>query len=269
MMSIAMASQKGGVGKTTICVNLAYSVARRGWNTLLVDSDPQGAVGLSLAKSTRSKPGFFDYLGGQQNFRDLVLATRLPEFSILPAGQYDALMRLGAHLYDPKARITDLLRAAKLAGFQAVIIDTAAGLTGITEDIVKNVDFVVLPQQAEPLAVRSIPHMLETMARFRAEGSGAKLAGVLISMVMEDSATSLQVAQELRQVLPKELVFRQSIPRLPSFVEASAYGVPVALLKQNPPPEAFLFDQIAAELETRVGLRRPQEHEHRHSNLLD
>lgn len=269
MISIATASQKGGVGKTTICVNLAYSVARRGWNLLLVDTDPQGAVGLSLARSTRVRAGFYDFLGGHQNLRELVLPTRLPEFSIMPAGQYDTIMRMGVQLFDSGARIRDLLRAAQLAGFDVVLFDTAAGLTGVTESIIKSVDYALLPQQSEPLAVRSVPHMLETLARFRAEGSGVKVAGVLLSMVMEDSPTSLQVARELRQILPPDLMFKQSIPRLPSFLEASAYGVPVGLLRQNPPPEAFLFDQIAAELEARIGLHRPPENGQRHPSLLD
>jgi chromosome partitioning protein len=80
---------------------------------------------------------------------------------------------------------------------------------------------------------------------------------------------SLQVARELRQVLPAEIVFKQSIPRLPSFLDAAAQGVPVALLKKNPPPEALLFDQIAAELEERTGLAREQDKGFRHASLLD
>ena len=59
MIAIATASQKGGVGKTTLCINLAYSLAKRGWRVLLVDTDPQGAVGLSLAKSAKTRDGFY------------------------------------------------------------------------------------------------------------------------------------------------------------------------------------------------------------------
>lgn len=269
MITIATASQKGGVGKTTLCINLAYSLARRGWKTLLIDTDPQGAVGLSLARSTRHKNGYYDFLAGAADLTDSVITTRLPEFSLLPSGHYDAFARLSlppAHLLQ---RLRDLLRAAELAGFECVMFDTAAGLTGMTELVVKNSDFALVPQQSEPLAVRSVPHLLEALARFRSEGAGVKVAGILLSMVMNDSPVSLQVARELRQVLPPELVFKQSIPRLPSFLDAAAQGVPVALLKINPPPEALLFDQIAAELEERVGLIREQEKGYRHASLLD
>ena len=269
MITIATASQKGGVGKTTVCVNLAYSLARRGWTTLLVDTDPQGAVGLSLAKSTRQKAGFYDFIAGNGEVKDFILGTRLPEFSILPTGHFDAVSRQGLHTEDVPRRIRDLLRGAELHGVDCVLVDTAAGLTGVTEMVVKAVDYVLIPQQSEPLAVRSVPHMLETLARFRAEGAGTKVAGVLLSMVMNDSAVSLQVARELRQVLPAELLFTQSIPRLQSFLEASAHGLPVALLKKNPPPEALLFDQIAAELEERVGLVRDKEQAYHHASLLD
>lgn len=269
MIAVSTASQKGGVGKTTLCVNLAYSLARRGWNTLLVDTDPQGAVGLSLARSTREKRGFYDFLASGLDFSAVLLPTRLPEFSIVPAGQYDACMRHGMTGEDAPARLRDLLRAAELRGFDCVLLDTAAGLNGLTEAVIKASDYVIIPQQAEPLAARSIPHMLETLARFRAEGAPVKVAAILLTMVMTDQEMSLKVARELRQMLPPELMFKQSIPRLPSFLEASARGVPVALLKHNPPPEALLFDQIAAELEDRIGLSRQREYSHSHASLLD
>ncbi len=271
MISIATASQKGGVGKTTLCINLAYSLARRGWKTLLIDTDPQGAVGLSLARSTRQKRGFYDVLAQQAALLEVIIPTRLPEFVLVPCGQYDAIARLGTAALgsDLSSRLRDMLRAAETAGFECVLIDTAAGLTGVTEQVLKVCDYVLLPQQSEPLAARSVPHLLETLARFRSEGSGAKVAGVLLSMVMSDSPVSLQVARELRQVLPAELMFKQSVPRLPSFLEAAAQGIPLALLRANPPPEALLFDQIAAELEERVGLARDTDPHYRHASLLD
>lgn len=270
VIAIATASQKGGVGKTTLCINLAYSLARRGWTTLLVDTDPQGGVGLSLARSTRSKQGFYDFICGEKNFSRLVLPTRLPELQILPSGQYDACVRQGWAPQEVPARLADLLRAAELHGVHCVIMDTAAGLNGMSESVVKACDYVILPQQAEPLAVRSVPHMLETLARFRSEGAGVKVAGILMTMVLPDNQISQKVVNELRSTLPADLMFDQVVPRMNSFLEASAMGVPVALLKRNPPPEALIFDQIAAEIEQRAGLL--EEHEAsqtQHGSLLD
>lgn len=268
MIAVATASQKGGVGKTTLCVNLAYSLARRGWRVLLADTDPQGAVGLSLAKSTRGKPGFYDFLRQGVDLSGIILPTRLPELSILPAGHYDDYARQGG-FRDVAGRMRDLLRSAELAGMDCVLLDTAAGLMGVTETVIKASDYVVIPQQSEPLAVRSIPHMLETLARFRAEGAAVKVAGILLTMVMTEHEMSIRVARELRQMLPPDLLFRQSIPRVSAFLDASALGIPIALLQRNPPPEALIFDQLAAELEQRTGLHRNREPLHGHASLLD
>lgn len=269
MIAIATASQKGGVGKTTLSINLAYSLAKRGWRVLLVDTDPQGGVGLSLAKSAKAREGFHEFLVRGGDLSKIVVPTRLPELEIVPAGQYDACARQGWPVHEVPARMADLLRAAELRGVDIVLIDTAAGMGGTTEAVVKACDFVILPQQSEPLAVRSVPHLLETLARFRAEGAGVRVAGILLTMVMQEQAMSVKVAQELREMLPPNLMFQQTVPRLASFLEASALGVPVALTKRQPPPEALIFDQIAAELEQRAGLVKEHGREHGHASLLD
>jgi chromosome partitioning protein len=269
VIAISTASQKGGVGKTTLCINLAYSLARRGWRVLLVDTDPQGGVGLSLAKSTKSREGFYEYLVRGGDLARLVVTTRLPELEVMPAGQYDTCARSGWAIHEAPQRLADLLRAAELRGLDVVLFDTAAGLNGMSETVVKACDFVILPQQSEPLAIRSVPHMLETLARFRAEGAGVKVAGILLTMVMREHEMSLRVARELREMLPANLMFQQSIPRLPSFLDASALGVPVALTRRNPPPEALIFDQIAAELEQRTGMAAQRERNQPHASLLD
>jgi chromosome partitioning protein len=167
------------------------------------------------------------------------------------------------------ARLADLLRSAELRGIDCVLMDTAAGLNGMSESVVKACDYVILPQQAEPLAVRSVPHMLETLSRFRAEGAGVKVAGILMTMVMGESQISQKVVTELRAMLPADLMFEHNVPRLPSFLEASAMGVPVALLKKNPPPEAIIFDQLAAEIEQRAGFAHERESSQSHASLLD
>lgn len=269
MIAIATASQKGGVGKTTLCINLAYSLAKRGWRVLLVDTDPQGAVGLSLAKSAKTRDGFYEFLMRGGDLNRIVVPTRLPELEIITAGRPETCSREGWAVHEVPGRLADLLRAAELRGVDVVLLDTAAGVSGTTEAVVKACDFVILPQQAEPLAIRSVPHLLETLARFRAEGAGVRVAGILLTMVMNDQAMSVKVARELREMLPANLMFQQSIPRLPSFLDASALGVPVALTKRHPPPEALIFDQIAAELEQRTELYKPTEKEPGHASLMD
>ena len=268
VIALATASQKGGVGKTTVCINLGHALARRGWNVLLVDTDPQGGIGLSLSRSTRKKRGFYDFLvhGGQ--VRTHILPTRLPEFSILPCGQPDEFLRK-QDLSTVPDRLVDLLRQTEIQGYDCVILDTAAGLSGLSEVVVRKADWVLIPQQAEPLAVRSVPLLLETLARFRAEGAPVRFAGILLTMLMEAQQASLKVAKELRQMLPAQLLFSQAIPRDPLFLEASALGLPLSLLRRNPPPAALMFDQLAAELEERIGLQQSKDQTESHASLLD
>jgi len=270
VIALAVASQKGGVGKTTVCLNLAHALARRGWNTLVVDTDPQGGVGLSLSRTTRQRRGFIDFLGGASEVRPFILPTRLPEFSILPVGQTDALEKIAARtLENAPARIQELLRQLDLLRFDCVILDTAAGLSGLSEYVVRASDFVMIPQQAEPLAVRSLPLLMETLARFRAEGSPTRMAGILLTMLQSDHEASVQVAREIQQMLPNQFLLTPSVPRDPLFLEASALGLPVSLVRKNPPPAALLFDQLAAELEQRIGLAAQKENTFTHATLLD
>ncbi len=268
VIALATASQKGGVGKTTVCINLGHALARRGWNVLLVDTDPQGGIGLSLSRSTRRKRGFYDFLNQGGDIRPLILRTRLPEFSILPSGLPDEFMRRGQLDRVPE-KLRELLRQCDLLGYDCVIMDTAAGMTSVTEVAVRNADWVLIPQQAEPLAVRSIPLLMETLARFRREGSAVRVAGILLTMLMANQEASLKVARELRQMLPAPLLFNQAIPRDALFLEASALGLPLALMRKNPPTAALIFDQLAAELEERIGLLQRKEQQPNHASLLD
>lgn len=268
MIALATASQKGGVGKTTVCINLGHALARRGWNTLLVDTDPQGGIGLSLSRNTRKKRGFYDFMMDGGNVRPLILPTRLPEFSILPCGQPDNFMKQGK-APDAPQKIQDLLRQCDLLGYDIVVMDTAAGLSSITEVAVRGADWVLIPQQAEPLAVRSVPLLLETLARFRAEGSKVRVAGILLTMLLTNHDASLKVARELREMLPAAFLFSQAIPRDPLFLEASAHGLPLGLLRKNPPAAALLFDQLAADIEERTGLNSRKDHLQSHASLLD
>ena len=88
MITIAVSSQKGGVGKTTLCINLAHSFARNGRKTLLVDADPQGSVGLSLTRQSRVLPGFYDLMADPvYPIERLIVPTRLETLSLVAAGQ--------------------------------------------------------------------------------------------------------------------------------------------------------------------------------------
>ncbi|MBP7949828.1 MAG: ParA family protein [Verrucomicrobiales bacterium] len=269
MISLAITSQKGGVGKTTAAVNLAYSLARRGWHVLLIDTDPQGSVGLSLSEKARKCPGFYDAANSGALVLPMVLPTRLPELEILPAGQAHSFFRLLPEGVDGVATVRRVLDEVAQRHFDLVVFDTPAGLTGFSGDVLHVADFAVLPQQAEPLGLRSIPQILEALRHLRQKGARIELAGILLTMVQQESPEAQQIIREVRALLPGKLLLNTMVPRDPAFLKASSAGVPLGLLYRNPPAAALVFDQLAAELETRMRLNPPADETSEYTRLMD
>jgi chromosome partitioning protein len=253
MRSVAIVSAKGGVGKTTLALNLALALARRPWRTLLVDADPQGAIGASLHKKTASA-GLAGYLAGRTTLEAALVQTRLPELVLLPIGPLAVQDTQGfaEHLADGKA--LGALAATASPRFDVMLVDTPAGFAGITMGALRASHYALAPLQAEPIALRALTQLLDVLAVLRQEQRRVKLAGVALTMLQLRNRESLSVAQETWAKLPPEIVLETNIPRDPIFLEASAVGVPVGLLRQSPPPIASLFDRLATELEPRLEL---------------
>jgi chromosome partitioning protein len=130
------------------------------------------------------------------------------------------------------------------------LIDTAAGLFGVTADVIACSDAVLIPQQSEPLGVRSVPKMLEGLGRIRMLNPRLVVLGVALTMVQHDLAESREAAQALRQLLPQGMVFQTSVPRDGIFVRASAKGLPVGIMEDGAGALA-VFDSLRAEIEAK------------------
>ena len=251
-LSIAFASLKGGVGKTTTALNCAYAFARRGSRTLLVDTDPQGAIGLSL-DGVGDRPGLAASVASSDAALAGVMKTRLPELQILPMGAVDAM---DVDKFSQSARETDALRRIVQRSqqeYDVVLFDTPAGLGGMTRLALEAVDSVVAVAQCEPLALRSLPRLLELLARLREEGADCSLLGVVGNMSSFRDSVVLASLEELWG-LYRDQVFETAIPRDSMFLQASRAGVPLGLLSRRPPGVAAVFDSLVAEIEARLGI---------------
>jgi len=263
--TLALISQKGGVGKTTIAVNLSYSLAKRGWKVLLVDADLQGGVGFSLTEKSKDVIGYHDFLSGLESIErdrigEALIRTRLPGLSLFTRGSRRALDRI---LSDPESATPDFGRVRELheaiigLEFDLVLYDTPSGVHPLSVGLTRVVDALLVPQQAGPLCLRSLPQVLRMVASARAcdeEGDRPRLAGFVLSITDPDDPSNLVDQREFRDLLPIELVFETIVPAHRDFREASRKGVPVAMLRERPSASSLIFDQLAAELESRLNL---------------
>ena len=213
-----------------------------------IRKDPSG---LSLTRQSRLLSGFYDYLTDPGIPLDrLIVPTRLETFSLVASGQasdYEAGGGMGAHL----ARVRAFLRSVSARGFDLCLIDTAAGLFGLTGDVIASSDAIMIPQQAEPLGIRSVPKLLEGLNRLRVMNPRLSVLGVCLTMVQHDLAESTEAAEALRQLLPADMVFNTQIPRDGLFVRASARGLPVGVLEDGAGAQV-VFDSLRAEIEAKL-----------------
>lgn len=252
MRILAISSQKGGVGKTTVSINTAYAFARSGKKVLLVDVDPQGSVGLSLSRKSSMIKGIYDYIMEPSlRIEQIIVPTRMDTMSIVTAGQ-DSLAGITAAVEPHSAaRLREFFRKAELLGYDMCIVDTAAGLFGFSAEVLNYAHAVMAPQQCEPLGIRSIPKMLEAILKKREENPRLKVLGVLLTMVQPQLEESVESARGIMKLLPPDLVFDTQIPRNDLFVKASAKGLPVSVI-----PEAvslgLIFDSLVREIEKKL-----------------
>jgi len=249
---VVIASQKGGVGKTTVALNLAVALAERGRRTLLADLDPQGAIGLSLAKGDTELVGLAELLAGVATPAEAVVATRLAGLSLLPRGRLDAT---DVDSFETEVARADALERALSAcdkSFDVLVVDTPSGLGRVTTAALACADFALLAFQTESLSLRSVGQALKGVEHVQAtRNPRLRLVGILPTLVERERHGSQTVLSEIWNGFPDAL--ETIVPRTEAFAHASTLGVPVGFLgSEAGAPEARRFDLLADEIEGRM-----------------
>lgn len=249
---IAITNQKGGVGKTTTSINLAYYLAKMGKRTLLIDLDPQGNAtsGLGIDKQTLG-PTMTDVMQESRSLVEVIIETEHKNLSIAPSTPY--LANTEVELAQAKRRFSRLKYAVEqVHAYEFIIIDCPPSLSLLTVNGLISARYVLLPVQAEFYALEGLGQLLETMKLVRKNMNPTlDLIGVLPTMMDSRTSLSTQVYEEIKKYFPGK-VFKHTIPRNIRLAEAPSHGVPIGVYDRFS-KGARAYKGLAKEVVERVG----------------
>ncbi len=251
MRIIAVANQKGGVGKTTTAINAAAGLAEFGYRVLLIDLDPQGnaSTGFGVATNDRSLTSY-DLLLEQASIADVIKVSTFPNVWIVPSNSDLASADIDLVANEKRSFLLhDALRSTEIRelGYDFVIVDCPPSLSLLTVNALVACDSVLVPLQAEFFALEGLSQLMLTIRDIRKTANpDLRIEGVLITMADGRNRLSQQVEADARENLG-DLVFETTIPRNVRVSEAPSFALPV--LSYDPQSKgAEAYRKLALEL---------------------
>ena len=225
---IAIANQKGGVGKTTTAVKITASIGDYGYRVLLVDADPQGNAtsGFGIQKRTVDR-STYEVLLGQCSARDAILTTPFKGVELIPSSMALAAAELElADMRDRVMRLKEELVRVK-DEYDFILIDCPPSLGMVTLNALSACDSLIIPIQCEYYALEGLSQLVTTVRQVkRLYNPGIEIEGVRLTMYDGRLNLTLQVVDEVKKYFP-EKVFKNVIPRNVRLSEAPSFGQPV------------------------------------------
>lgn len=234
MKLLAIANQKGGVGKTTTAVNLSACLAAKGKRVLLIDLDPQGNATSAVGLEDTAGHSLYEALIGHANINEKIISTRFDCLSMIPAdldlaGAEIEVARLDDHL----TRLRDVLAGLNTeTEFDYMFLDCPPSLGILMTNALAAAHQLLIPLQCEYFALEGLSKIVHLVSQIRAVNDRLSIGGIIMTMYDARTNLSQQVVNEVRKHFP-DLVYQTIIPRSVRLGEAPSFGKPIIEYEPN------------------------------------
>ena len=230
---IAIASQKGGVGKTITALNLGHCMSRLGSRIMLIDGDPQGGMGITSNLSKQTDLGLMNLLKNEAKPEEIIFTTKEKTMSVVWLGSIQPSEVLFLESEARSGTFGMLIRSLT-EGYDYIIIDAPAGVGGIAASLLSISDSVIMAINCRAISLKTIPLFLKLIKSIKSDLNPRLLfEGALITMFDSKKDLERQILGQIRKSLPNDAFFKTMIPYDEYYEKASLHSVPIAMMPKG------------------------------------